>query len=88
MNQVIQQAAFDAVTLTDFEKSLLRFSEPGDTQEEDEGAEDFDSEEKVSEYEAKISRLLKRAHKRLKREHSPQVLEWKESLSTLKDQDA
>jgi len=89
LEQLVEQAALDHVSLSEFEKRLLRFSETEDAgQEEEEQEEGFESEKESADYETKISGLLKRARKRLRQEDSAEALRWNEALSALEGHDA
>jgi hypothetical protein len=64
IDKVIEQARADAVPLSAFEKAMLGFSEATATPEELAAAETLENEDDSKKYEAKVARLLRRAHNR------------------------
>jgi hypothetical protein len=92
IQQTAEQAALDAVPLSGLEKRMMRFTESPDASEgslEDPFTlnSEFEAEHDREEYEAKISDLLKRSHKRLKKEKSDKARTWDEAVKVLKKGD-
>ena len=83
--QAAQQAALDRTPLSDLERRMMYFTESDPTSCGDPVSLNDEFEEKYdsAEYEAKMSRLLHRAYKRLKAENPEGKLEWDEAISTL-----
>jgi hypothetical protein len=89
VGQAAQQASFDRTPLSDLERRMMYFTE-SDTASCDDPAslnDEFEEKYDTVEYEAKISRLLRRAYKRLKDEKAGERLEWDEAISTLEQGD-
>ena len=88
-DQAAQQAALDHITISDLEKRMMYFSESDPASCDDPVRLDDEFEEKyaTAEYEAKMSRLLHRAYKRLKVENPAGKLHWDEAISTLEKGD-
>src|SRR5271169_2864046 len=62
ISKVLRQAVSDGVMLSDFEERMLNFSEGAASAADVEAVANFDSEYDSDAYEAKIARLLRRAH--------------------------
>jgi hypothetical protein len=88
-DQAAQQAALDRTSLSDFEKRMLYFTESDPASCADPVAlnNEFEKKYDTAEYEAKMSRLLSRAYKRLKTENSGGKLLWDDAISTLEKGD-
>ena len=88
-DQAAQQAALDRTPLSDLEKRMMYFTESDPASCDDPVSLNDEFEEKylTAEYEAKMSRLLKRAYKRLKTENPGGKLQWDDAISTLKKGD-
>jgi len=88
VNQAAQQAAIDGVSLSDLEKRMMYFSE-SDTTCEDPIAlnAEFEAHYNSEEYEAKISRLLHNACKRLKKDDSQSAKRWDQAIRELRKGD-
>jgi hypothetical protein len=69
VNQTAEQAALDSVPLSDLEKRMMYFTESNDSCEDLIAFNgESETEVKSEEYEPKIARLLKHAHKGIKNE--------------------
>jgi hypothetical protein len=88
-DQAAQQAAFDRTPLSDLERRMMYFTESDPSSCDDPVGLNDEFEEKYDtvEYEAKMSRLLRRAYKRLKDENVGERLQWDEAISTLEKGD-
>ena len=85
INRVVEQALTDRVLLSDIEKTMLGFSEPTATPAEMEAAESFEREYDAKKYEAKVAKLLRRAHNRDKK--SGDTGSWRRALAALNEDD-
>jgi hypothetical protein len=84
VQQTAEQAALEGVSLSDLEKRMMYFTETEEMSEDfiklnDEFEAQYDSEK----YESKISRLLRHAHARAKKENSETVRLWAEAIRVL-----
>jgi hypothetical protein len=84
VQQTAEQAALEHVPLSDIEKRMMYFTEGGEMREDaiklnDEFEADCDSDE----YEARISRLLRHARARIKKEDPTRASQWKEAIQQL-----
>ena len=88
-DQAAQQAAFERTPLSDLERRMMYFTERDPASCDDPVSLNDKFEEKYDtvEYEAKMSRLLRRAHKGLKDENVGERLQWDEAISTLEQGD-
>jgi hypothetical protein len=88
-DQAAQQAALDHIPLSDLERRMMYFTEsdPASCGDPVSLNDEFEKECDAAEYEAKMSRLLHRAYKRLKAENPGGKLHWDEAISTLKKGD-
>lgn len=84
-DQVGQQAALDRTPFSDLEKRMMYFTESDPTSCDDPISLNGEFEEKydTAEYEAKVSRLLRRAYKRLKAENPIGKLQWDGAIAIL-----
>ena len=84
VQQTVEQALLEHVTFSDLEKRMMYFTE-ADEMTEDPIAlnEAFETEYDSAEYERKVSRLMRNAHKRIKRENSQSARTWDESIREL-----
>jgi hypothetical protein len=84
-DQAAQQAALDRIPISDLEKRMMYFTEsdPASCADPVRLNDEFEKKYDTAEYEAKMSRLLHRAHKRLKAENPEGKLQWDEAISTL-----
>ncbi len=88
-DQAAQQAALDHIPISDLEKRMMYFTEsdPASCGEPVRLNDEFEEKYETAEYEAKMSRLLHRACKRLKAENPGGKLQWDEAISTLEKGD-
>jgi hypothetical protein len=89
VQQTAEQAALENVPLTDLEKRMMYFTEsdPASCENPIELNDEFEAQYDTEEYEAKISRLLHNAHKRLKDESAENLRNWKDAVDTLRKGD-
>jgi len=89
VEQTVQQAALEGVPLNDIEKRMMSFTEsdPSSCDNPIELNDEFEAQCETKEYEAKISRLLRRAYKRLKKENPERVRNWDQAIRTLRKGD-
>ena len=87
--QAAQQAALDHTPLSDLERRMMYFTEsdPASCGDPIGLNEEFEEKYDSAEYEAKMSRLLHHAYKRLKAENPGGKLRWDEAISTLEKGD-
>src|SRR5260370_27246659 len=86
--QTAEQAALEGVPLSDLEKRMMYFTEAGEMGENAIELNDaFEAEYNSAEYEAKISRLLHRAYKRLEKEDASQLSHWRDAIRVLRKGD-
>ncbi|MGA2900633.1 MAG: hypothetical protein ABSF40_10440 [Candidatus Acidiferrales bacterium] len=88
-DQAAQQAALDHTPISDLEKRMMYFTEsdPASCGDPFRLHDEFEEKYDTAEYEAKMSRLLHRAYKRLKAENPGGKLQWDEAMSTLEKGD-
>jgi hypothetical protein len=88
-DQATQQAALDNTPLSDLERRMMYFTEsdPASCGEPVRLNDEFEERYDAAEYEAKMSRLLHRAYKRVKAESPGWKLRWDEAISTLEKGD-
>jgi hypothetical protein len=88
-DQAAQQAALDHTPISDLEKRMMYFTEsdPASCSDPFRLNDEFEEKYDTAEYEAKMSRLLHRAYKRLKAENPGGKLQWDEAMSTLEKGD-
>jgi hypothetical protein len=88
-DQAAQQAALDHIPISDLEKRMMYFTEsdPASCADPVRLNDEFEEKYDTAEYEAKMSRLLHRAYKRLKAENPGGKLQWDEEISTLEKGD-
>jgi hypothetical protein len=88
VQQTAEEAALEGVPLSNLEKRMMYFTETGECPEDPLTLnEEFDKEYDTDEYETKIKKLLANAHRRLKKEQSPALAEWEESLKVFDQTD-
>jgi hypothetical protein len=85
VNRILEQAKRDGVPLSEVEIRMLGFSEATASAEEMEAAAVFERDFNDEEYEAKVAKLLKRAHQRDK--ESGEEAAWDSALTELADED-
>lgn len=88
VQQVVQQAQLENVEISNLEKRMMYFTEEEDASEdpcalEEEFEEKYDDDEYIS----KISGLLSRAHRRIKRDNSHDAYLWNEAVNFLRKGD-
>ena len=85
VQQTVEQAALEHLPLTDLETRMMYFTESDPASCDDPIAlnDEFEQEYDTPEYEAKMSRLLHHAHKRLKKEDPEKLREWNEAMRVL-----
>jgi|ERR1700733_2213036 len=83
--QAAQQAALDHTPLSDLERRMMYFTEsdPASCGDPFSLNDEFEEKYDTAAYEAKMSRLLHHAYKRLKAENPTGKLQWDEAISTL-----
>ena len=88
-DQAAQQAALDRTPLSDLESRMMYFTEsdPASCGDPFNLNDEFEQKYDTAEYEAKMSRLLHRAYKRLKAENPAGKFQWDEAISTLEKGD-
>lgn len=88
-DQAAQQAALDRIPLSDLERRMMYFTEsdPDSCHDPINLNEEFEEKYDTVEYEVKMSRLLRRAYKRLKAENAGGKLQWGEAISALEKGD-
>jgi len=88
-DQAAQQAALDHALLSDLERRMMYFTEsdPSSCGDPVSLNDEFEEKYDTAEYEAKMSRLLRRAYKRLKAENPVGKIQWDEAISTLEKGD-
>jgi len=88
VQQTVEQAALKHVPFSDLERRMMYFTESGDCPEDPIVLNDaFEAEYDCDEYEAKISRLLQDAHKRLKQDSPQAACTWDEAVEALRKGD-
>jgi hypothetical protein len=87
--QAAQKSALDRAPLSDLERRMMYFTEsdPASCGDPARLNDEFEEKYDTAEYEAKISRLLHRAYKRLKAENPGGKFQWDEAISTLEKGD-
>jgi hypothetical protein len=88
ISRVLEEAKVDGVNLSEVERKMLYFTEvhpslPDIYDVNEQFEHDYDS----NEYEAKISRLLKNARHRDRKESAGSEQAWKDALNALKNED-
>jgi hypothetical protein len=88
VRQTTEQASLEGVPLSDLEKRMMYFTE-GTGALEDPAAlnDEFEAQYNTAEFEKKISRLMRLAHKRLKKEDQEKSLQWAAAIRTLRKGD-
>ena len=83
--QTAEQAALEGVPLSDLEKRMIYFTESGYVPEDPIKLNDeFEAEYDSDEYEAKISRLLHNAYRRLRKENDAARKNWDLAIKCLR----
>ena len=85
VRQTTDQAELEAVSLSDLEKRMMYFTEgPGASEDPTNLNEEFEAQHNTAEYEAKISRLLHHAYRRMRKENDPARRNWDEAIRCLR----
>jgi hypothetical protein len=88
VQRTVEQAALDHVPLSDVEKRMMYFTETSEMREDPLGLNDaFEAEYDDAEYEAKIGKLMRRTHARLKEENPSLAPTWDEAVQELRKGD-
>lgn len=88
VQQAVEQAAVEGVSLSDIEKKMMYFTESDASCENPiELNEQFEAQYDATKYETKMSRLLRHAYERLKSEDPERLREWSVSIRTLRKGD-
>lgn len=88
ISKIIDEAAFDGVSLSEVEKRMLHFTERGGTNPELlDVAQEFERACDSDEYEEKIIALLRNARDRDVSQSSANLAFWTEAISALKHED-
>lgn len=89
VEQAAQQAVLDHTPLSDLEKRMMYFTESDPASCDDPIGlnNEFEAEYDTPQHEAKMSKLLGRAYKRLKADNPGERLQWDEAVSTLEKGD-
>ena len=83
--QTAEQAALEGVPLSDLEKRMMYFTESGYVPEDPLKLNDeFEAEYDTDEYEVKISRLLRHAYYRLRKENDAARKNWDLAIRCLR----
>ncbi|HYL87104.1 MAG TPA: hypothetical protein VE263_22975 [Candidatus Angelobacter sp.] len=88
VQQTAEQAALENVSLSDLEKRMMYFSETGECPEDPialNGA--FETEYDATAYEKKISLLMARTYRRIKRESPEKLRLWNDAFRVLSEGD-
>ena len=84
VQQTAEQAALERVPLSDLEKRMMYFTETDECPENPIALnEAFEAEFDTNEYESKISKLMRHAHSRIKKENPEAAQRWKEAIKEL-----
>lgn len=84
VQQTAEQAALENVPLSDLEKRMMYFTETDECPEDPIALNDaFETEYDNDEYEAKISKLMRHARSRIKKENPEAARKWKEAIQEL-----
>ena len=84
VQQAAEQASLEDVPLSDLEKRMMYFTESGYVPEDPiKLNEEFEAQYDTQEYEEKISKLLKNAHKRISAESEAKRQTWDDAIKVL-----
>jgi hypothetical protein len=84
IEQTAEQAALENMPLSDLEKRMMYFTETGECPEDPIALNDaFEAEYDTKKYEKKISLLMARAYRRIKRENPEKLRLWNRAFSIL-----
>ncbi len=83
--QTAEQAALEGVPLSDLEKRMMYFTEGKDAPEDPTVLNDeFEAQYDATKYEKKISRLMRQAYKRLRKENSEKAVLWDRAIRAIR----
>jgi hypothetical protein len=85
IGRIVEQAALDAVNLSEPEMRALDFAELTATKDDVAAAEEFDAASDTESFEAKIARLLHRAYESDAK--SGDTMKWYRSMQSIADED-
>lgn len=84
VQQTAEQAALEHIPLSSLEKRMMYFTETEECPEDPIALnEAFEAEYDTDEYEAKISKLMKHAHQRIKKDNPEAARRWSEAIGLL-----
>jgi hypothetical protein len=84
VRQTVEQAALENASLSDLEKRMMYFTETGECPEDPIALNDaFEAAYDTAEDEAKISKLMQHAYRRIKKENPETAGRWKEAMKQL-----
>jgi hypothetical protein len=88
VKQAVDQARLEGVPLSDLERRMMYFTEvPNAVEDPVSLNKEFEKQYGTTEYEAKLTKLLANAYKRLKTESPASVSEWDKAIETLQEGD-
>ncbi len=86
--QTAQQAILEGVPLSELEERMMYFTEDGSLAEDPvQLNEEFEAQYNTAKYEKKISRLMRHAYRRVKKENPEKTLLWNNAIRTLRRSD-
>jgi hypothetical protein len=84
VHQAVEQAALEGVPLSDLERGMMYFTESGDRPEDPLALNDaFENQYDTKTYERKISRLMAKAYRRIKKESPDKERSWNHAYRAL-----
>jgi hypothetical protein len=88
VQQTVEQAALERVEFSDLERRMMYFTESGEMPEDlFELNAAFEAQYNSTEYENKVSKLIRHAYARLKEENPQSVRTWDEAVQELRKGD-
>jgi hypothetical protein len=85
VHQTAEQAALEGLPLSDLERRMMYFTEGKGALEDPTTLNDeFEAQYDSAKFERKISRLMRHAHKRLKKEGPEKAQRWDKAIRTLR----
>ena len=85
VQQAAEQAALDGLPLSDLEKRMMYFTEGKDATEDPTIQNDeFEAQYDTAKFEKKLSGLMRRAYRRLKKEDPERVNQWNKAIRSLR----
>jgi hypothetical protein len=83
--QTAEQGALEGVPLSDLEKRMMYFTESKDALEDPASLnEEFEAQYDTAKFERKVSRLMRRAYRRLKKQDPEKLNEWNKAIRLLR----